>query len=202
MQGFPIALCLWTKLWCRARLFVKSISLSYFGSFLFIYTWAWNMPYDSLSHIKDFWKVEKMTMLAAPKVFPHIVCESVQNLSSTLSIAGVPQEGCISRSWCWCHCGLGYCGLGEEVLLFFSVFNSRCILKDTRDTYWSVGSERGLDKMTPWAPAAELFVSAVCDGQARTNSRVLCNWNGCSNSKHDFTVFISPCLYSRLVLFK
>ena len=51
--------------------------------------------------------------------------------------------------------------------------------------------ERGLAKMSLQAFPTELFMS-VCNGQTYTNSRVLFNWNGCSNSKHDSTVFISP----------
>lgn len=50
----------------------------------------------------------------------------------------------------------------------------------------------GLAKMSLQVLPAELFMSAVCNGQVHTNPSVLFNWNGCSNSKHNSTVSISP----------
>lgn len=107
---------------------------------LLVYTWAWNVPDDPLSHVKGLWKVERMIVLAVPDVLPHIVTETIQNLPTTLTIADVPPGGLPSQELTLAPLWIGLMCLDEEALLFYSI---PAVFWNRWGTYWSVGSRMG-----------------------------------------------------------
>ena len=130
-----------------------------------------------------------MIVLAAPEVFLH--CD--------WSNSKPPH--CTAHSWCIPRRAV-FLGAGTGTTMVWvnvSEWGGIAVLQfllyfETAEGYLLISwlQERGLAKMSLQAFPTELFMSVVCDGQIYTNPRVLFNWNGCSNSKHDSTVFISP----------
>lgn len=164
LKAFDLALYLRMKLWCKAGLCVKSLPPHTFAPF--VYTRAWNVPDDPLSHIKDLWKVEKMPRLAA-------------------SWSAPPDRGCSSSKppyhpvcgWCVPR-RLPFPGAGTEAAVVWVdvVLGRRCcssLASSIPAVFWerwgipidqrALGG--GLAQMTLQVLPAELFMSAFHSGR-------------------------------------
>lgn len=141
LKAFDLALYPKTQLWCKAVLFVKSVLPSYI-SFFCLYL-----------GMKCTWWSAEPPCKGSLKSRENDCAGSSWSVPLHCDWSNSKPPHCIAHSWCIPR-RAALLGAGTDTTMVWVnvsewegiavFFNSCCTLKQVRDTYWSVGSRRGV----------------------------------------------------------